>query len=71
MHDNGIETLILEFNKAIQYKQNSIQSNMSKGMCSSWDAYKYQTGLYSGLEEAQEVLKDVYKKLYKSDIDED
>jgi hypothetical protein len=63
MMDKTLEYLISEYKD----RMNMLSEAMSRGMCTSYEEYKFTCGQLRGLESACAVIQDLVDRLEKSD----
>lgn len=61
--DKTMEYLLQEYTE----RMNMLSEAMSRGMCSSFEEYKFTCGQLRGLESACSVIQDLVDRLEKSD----
>ncbi len=63
MRDKTLEYLIGEYKD----RMSMLSEAMSRGMCTSYEEYKFTCGQLRGLESACAVIQDLVDRLEKSD----
>ena len=64
-----IDTYFL--NQQIEQELETIKLNLTSGVCSSYDEYRYLIGVIEGMEKSKTILKDIANKYGDIDNEED